>query len=76
MKYLSPIKSNLKYLLVLFLTLMISNTVLADPGDGLCDGEDGGPDNCPLDTWVIVLVVVACLFGMYQLHKKQIHSGS
>jgi len=35
-----------------------------------CGGED--PDaTCPLDTWVIVLVVAAGIFTTYRLYRRQ-----
>ena len=47
-------------------------TALAQPGSGgdplPCDPDD---PNCPLDTWVIVLVVMAVIFAVTQLHRKQ-----
>jgi hypothetical protein len=51
--------------------LLNTVTVMADPGgsDPLpCDPDD---PNCPLDTWVIVLVAVALVTAVVHLHRKQ-----
>jgi hypothetical protein len=46
----------------------------AQDGDGPpcedSDPIDAGPD-CPLDTWVIILVVVALIFATIHLYRKQ-----
>ncbi|HVW13803.1 MAG TPA: hypothetical protein VHB54_08280 [Mucilaginibacter sp.] len=40
-----------------------------------CGGDD--PDaTCPLDTWVIVLVIAASVFAAYRLFRKQKAAGS
>lgn len=65
-----------KISLYLFATLsvLLLNiiTVLADPFDGgdplPCDPDD---PNCPLDTWVVFLVVIAVIFTVIHLHRKQ-----
>ncbi|MCR8557687.1 hypothetical protein KXD93_08545 [Mucilaginibacter sp. BJC16-A38] len=42
------------------------------PGQGDCGDTTAGPDEpCPLDTWVIVLSVIALVFAAIHLHKKQ-----
>ncbi|WPU96582.1 hypothetical protein SNE25_13745 [Mucilaginibacter sabulilitoris] len=64
------VKNKYRFLLGICL-LLLSTNCFADPGDGLCDGNDGGPDGCPLDTWVIVLVVIAVIFTAIHLHRKQ-----
>ncbi len=53
---------------ILILTLM---SVVTANAQGLpCGGTD--PDaTCPLDTWVIVLVVAASLFAAYTLYRRQ-----
>jgi hypothetical protein len=53
-----------------FLLLMLNTVVLfAQPGEP-CQGLD--VDNpCPLDTWVVVLAVVAVLFAAIHLYRKQ-----
>lgn len=38
------------------------------PADG-CDPYDGC--NVPLDTWVMLLALVAVAYGAYRLHSKQ-----
>ena len=57
-----------------WLTLMLSlpaTVALADPGTGLCDGLDGGPDNCPLDTWVWALAAIVAIFSVTHLIKRK-----
>lgn len=71
MNTISRVKNSCKFLLVLFIYLLSTITCFADPGDGLCDGNDGGPDGCPLDTWVFVLALIALVFTVIHLHKKQ-----
>jgi hypothetical protein len=74
MKVLSFIKNKYKFLLGVSFYLLITTNCFADPGDPgdpLCGGIDGGPDNCPLDTWVIGLVVIAVIFTAVHLHRKQ-----
>jgi hypothetical protein len=57
---------------VLLAVMLLSTTVaLADPGSGLCDGVDGGPDGCSLDTWVWALTAIAAIFAVTHLKKKQ-----
>lgn len=53
---------------VLILTLI---SAVAAHAQGLpCGGND--PDaTCPLDTWVIVLIVAASLFATYTLYRRQ-----
>lgn len=43
------------------------------PNPGTPDDPGYDPNGCPvpLDTWVIVLVVVAVIYGAYRLQKKQ-----
>lgn len=52
------------------LLLMLNVAMLyAQPGEP-CGGTD--PDaTCPLDTWVIVLAVIAVAFAVFRLTKKQ-----
>ena len=53
------------------LLLLMLNVVMlyAQPGEP-CGGTD--PDaTCPLDTWVIALAVIAAVFAMFRLMKKQ-----
>lgn len=75
MKVISIIKNKFRFLLGICAYLLLTvSYCFADPGDpggGLCDGNDGGPDGCPLDTWVIVLVVIAVIFTAIHLHRKQ-----
>jgi hypothetical protein len=68
------VKSKYKFLLGVCLYLLITTNCFADPGDPgdpLCDGNNGGPDGCPLDTWVIALVIIAVIFTAIHLQRKQ-----
>ncbi|WP_183560210.1 hypothetical protein [Mucilaginibacter sp. SP1R1] len=75
MKVITFVKNKYQFLLSVCLCLLITATtcfaVPGNPGDGLCDGEDGGPDGCPLDTWVIALVIIAFIFTILHLRRKQ-----
>ena len=58
---------------LVLLTLTIT-THAQDCGDGpgLPGADPDAPTNaCPLDTWVIVLVVIALAFTTYTLHQRQ-----
>jgi phosphatidylglycerophosphate synthase len=57
-------------LTIIIINLLTVSRSFADPGDGLCDGNDGGPDGCPLDTWVWALILVAALFTIRHLSRK------
>ncbi|MDN5287385.1 MAG: hypothetical protein JWR38_3659 [Mucilaginibacter sp.] len=48
-------------------------SVLAQPGSGGGGTPPCDPDDpvCPLDTWVIVLVIIAVIFTAIHLHRKQ-----
>ncbi|UOE52800.1 hypothetical protein MTO98_17160 [Mucilaginibacter sp. SMC90] len=71
MYFLSTIVSKWKTILAIAVfNLLTISMSFADPGDGLCDGNDGGPDGCPLDTWVWVLMLVALLFTIRHLSRK------
>jgi hypothetical protein len=54
----------------MFLLLMLNVIALyAQPGEP-CGGTD--PDEmCPLDTWVIVLAIVATAYAAIHLYRKQ-----
>ncbi len=52
------------------LCTLLTFAQLGPPSD--CGDTSGGPDEpCPLDTWVIVLAVIALAFAAYHLQKKQ-----
>ena len=59
----------LKALLGIFLLTLIS--VVTASAQGLpCGGDD--PDaTCPIDSWVVVLVIAASLFAAFTLYRKQ-----
>jgi len=63
------IKASLSALLLLLISI---TNVFAQPGGGeTCpDGTPYTPDGCPLDTWVIVLVVAASIFVAYKLYRR------
>lgn len=68
MYVLSMITSKWKTVLaIIIINLLAVSLSFADPGDGLCDGNDGGPDGCPLDTWVWILILVALFFTVRHL---------
>ena len=72
MKLTAFVKTMYKVLPGICLLLLSSNCFAqSDPGGGLCDGNDGGPDGCPLDTWVIVLVVMAVIFAVSHLSQQK-----
>jgi hypothetical protein len=55
----------------LVLVLLLINASLVHAQGSPCD--TGFPDtdgNCPLDTWVIVLVVAASLFAALRLYRR------
>ena len=62
----------LKALLGIFLLTLIS--VVTASAQGLpCGGDD--PDaTCPIDSWVVVLVIAASLFAAFTLYRKQVSS--
>ncbi len=52
--------------IVLVLFSIVSACAQGEP----CGGAD--PDTtCPLDTWVIILVIVASAFAAYTLYRRQ-----
>ena len=52
--------------------LLNTITVLAQPGSGGGGSLPCDPDEiCPLDTWVIALVIIAVIFTVIHLHRKQ-----
>ncbi|MDB5147063.1 MAG: hypothetical protein JWQ57_1083 [Mucilaginibacter sp.] len=71
MYVLSMIVSKWRTILaIVIINLLMVSWSFADPGDGLCDGNDGGPDGCPLDTWVWALILVALFFTARHLSRK------
>lgn len=50
--------------------LLLLNIVTAHAQGLPCGGDD--PDaTCPLDTWVIVLVISASFFAAFQLYRRK-----
>lgn len=60
----------LKAVLALFILFVCNILVAKAQSDGNpCDPDDG--PNCPLDTWVFILVGGALLLATVQLYRKQ-----
>ena len=71
-KAYNSIKQRSIVLLTLTLGLILSPCIClaqTDP-DNPCDGTDPFAD-CPLDTWVIVLVGIALITTTFYLYRKQ-----
>ena len=72
----SKVKLFFRSFLAIMLLVSIPCIALAQddtPGDG-CDpypSEDGTGCTVPLDTWVMLLAIIAVAYGIYRLHKKQ-----
>jgi hypothetical protein len=61
------------YIIIASVVFLLDITlVLAQPGSGgdplPCDPDD---PTCPLDTWVIVLVVIAAVFAAIHLYRQK-----
>lgn len=65
----------LRFLSLLFSLLLLSATTFAQDcseGPGLPGIDpDAVSNGCPLDTWVMLLVILAGAFVTYNLYKKQ-----
>lgn len=61
-------KTSLKVLL--FLLLVVNAGVVHAQGSPCEPGFQDGDSNCPLDTWVIVLVVAASAFAFVRLYRR------
>ncbi|WP_426667683.1 hypothetical protein ACPPVU_16795 [Mucilaginibacter sp. McL0603] len=70
-RQIKTMRNKSKSVLLTLMLLMSTTVVLADPGTGLCDGVDGGPDNCPLDTWVWALIAIVTIFAVTHLKRKR-----
>lgn len=56
--------------------LVISPMLLfADDPGAPCDDSDPLDNNCPLDTWIIYIFILALILTAIHLHKKQMVSG-
>jgi hypothetical protein len=74
MKLMRIARNKYKFLLGFYLSLVINDCFaqgIPTDGGGPCDGDNGGPDGCPLDTWVIILILIALVFTTSHLYKKQ-----
>jgi hypothetical protein len=60
-------------ILLLLLTLSVSAfSQDCDDGPSIPGPDvDLGPCEVPLDTWVIILVIAAVMYGTYKLYQKQ-----
>ncbi len=68
-------KANKFLILLLSLLITSANLFAQGPGPAPCgDPDDPGydPNMCPLDTWVIILIIFAMVVGYYQLYKQNI----
>jgi hypothetical protein len=60
--------------ILLTLCLVISPLLLlADPG-APCDDSEPLDNNCPLDTWIIYIVILVLILTAIHLKKKQLVS--
>jgi len=57
---------------ILLLLLIVSNVfmVLADDPGEPCDPIAAPIGNCPLDTWTMYLAIIAVIFAVFYLRKK------
>lgn len=70
-------KDVLRKLLVMVIVFALSSVnawaqcvVPDDPGAPSDPSDPGYNENCPIDTWVYILVIAALVFGAHQLNKK------
>jgi hypothetical protein len=60
---------------LIFLFLLASPLISMGQADEGCGGQDPYDIACPLDTWVFLLVIVACLFAVIYLQRKGKYAG-
>ncbi|SEO31462.1 hypothetical protein SAMN05192574_10738 [Mucilaginibacter gossypiicola] len=63
-----------KAITIIAIFLLSIATVFAQeevPCGGGPDDGDYDPNNCPLDTWVILLVVMALILTVIHLHRRR-----
>ena len=58
-------------LILLLLVIPVITEAQGNGGDIPCDGQDPFNSDCPLDTWVIALVIIAVIFTALHLQRKQ-----
>lgn len=63
-----------RILLVFFMVINPMLLLADDPGTP-CDGSDPLDNNCPLDSWVIYMVILVLILTAIHLHKKQLRSS-
>jgi hypothetical protein len=67
----------MKRRIILILLFLFANVtvlfaqLLGGPGSGACDNADPDTSDCPLDSWVIILVACALVFAVFHLYQKQ-----
>lgn len=61
-------------ILLTFFMVMSPMLLLADDPGTPCDDSDPLDNNCPLDTWVIYMVILVLILTAIHLHKKQLAS--
>lgn len=65
-----------KFILVLLVVLLISVSQLFAQGTPCGDsGDPDVPSQCPLDTWVLLLVAAFLIYATVRLYKKQKSHG-
>ena len=67
------IKSFLTTIVVLILVNLNCFAQLENPGCGDGGGGPDDPTNCPLDSWVMLLVVATLIFTAFHLYRIQKH---
>ena len=60
----------------IFLLLLAAPLISRGQADEGCGGQDPYDIACPLDTWVFLLVIVACLFAVIYLQRKGNYAGA
>jgi hypothetical protein len=57
--------------IVIFLFSVVTAFAQQVPCFGDPDDEDFDPNECPIDTWVILLVAVALILTVIHLHRRR-----
>ncbi|MDB5135457.1 MAG: hypothetical protein JWP37_2060 [Mucilaginibacter sp.] len=70
-KFVTLISKNMKLKAGLWVFVLLMLSIATAHAQGLpCGGDD--PDaTCPLDTWVIVLVIASSIFVAFRLYRRQ-----
>ncbi|QEC75353.1 hypothetical protein [Mucilaginibacter ginsenosidivorax] len=66
-------KSGLKYVYSLLATFLFITAPVIGHAQGELPCNDADPFNsaCPLDTWIMALVIIAGVYAAVYLHRKQ-----